>query len=167
LSKDELAALKVLRGRQDLVFMSADKGGATVVLDTDDYTAKASAILEDGPYERVKSDPGKRFRSKLVGILNPLFEGKVISKSLYTKLCPATFDAPYFFGLPKLHKEGVPLRPVIGMCGSLFAPLSHYLVSVLSPYTEIGDSYVEKSSDVLNRLKDVQDLEHLRFASLN
>ncbi len=55
LSKPLLRAAKTLRNCQDLTITSADKGGRTVVLRSDQYAEMCSAHLEDEAYEHVTS----------------------------------------------------------------------------------------------------------------
>ena len=47
LSKDDQAALKYFANRTDLVITKADKGGATVIMDVEDYIKKANTILSE------------------------------------------------------------------------------------------------------------------------
>ena len=52
----------------------------------------------------------------------------------FTKLLPVNASLPYFYGLPKLHKPGIPLRPIISGIGSVTHPLAKYLAGLLSPF---------------------------------
>ena len=40
---------------------------------------------------------------------------------------------PLLYGLPKVHKQAVPLRPIVSFVTSLTYQLSKFLVSVLVP----------------------------------
>ena len=39
-------------------------------------------------------------------------EGK-LDENTYRKIYPTGASAPKFYGLPKIHKENVPLRPIV------------------------------------------------------
>ena len=41
-----------------------------------------------------------------------------------------------FYGLPKIHKPGIPLRPIISCINAATYKVSRYLVSILSPLLE-------------------------------
>ena len=41
------------------------------------------------------------------------------------------------YGLPKIHKPGIPLRPILSMCHSAQHSLAKWLVDVLNPVLEI------------------------------
>jgi hypothetical protein len=52
---DDLSALRSLRTTADLTVILADKGNATVVLNTTDYNEKISALLRASTYRRLAS----------------------------------------------------------------------------------------------------------------
>ena len=66
LSPDERKALKSLRSMEDVIFLPADKGNSTVVLDRSSYEVKVASLINEGPYKELKSDLGQRFRSCLL-----------------------------------------------------------------------------------------------------
>lgn len=51
LDKDERTALKTLRMSDNITILPADKGNATVVMDTDQYKEKLKNLLEDPVYD--------------------------------------------------------------------------------------------------------------------
>ena len=53
----EREALGALRKNKDIIVLQADKGNATVVLDTVDYEKKAMAILDHPPFRQLQKDP--------------------------------------------------------------------------------------------------------------
>ena len=58
LSGLEWSALKVLKERQDIVTIRADKGNATIVLDKDKYESKIKTLLHDpSTYVELRSNP--------------------------------------------------------------------------------------------------------------
>ena len=72
--------------------------------------------------------------------------------------CPTHFQIPHIYGLPKTHKGGVPLRPIVSLRESLFAPISRHLADILAPYGRDGESFVSSSSDLISHLHDVHNL---------
>ena len=58
LSKAERTSLQKLRNRDDIIITKADKGGAVVILDVQDYIAEAERQLNDTTsYEKLGFDP--------------------------------------------------------------------------------------------------------------
>ena len=62
LKKDEIQAMDELRKREDLIFTKADKGGALVIMDVEDYVKEADRQLNDKKfYKKLPSDPTKMY----------------------------------------------------------------------------------------------------------
>jgi hypothetical protein len=53
----EKLALQTLRRNADLTVLPADKGNATVILNTSDYTEKVLVLLDDPAYKKLAKDP--------------------------------------------------------------------------------------------------------------
>ena len=141
----------------DVIFLPADKGNCTVVLDRSSYESKLQCLIQDGPYRMVKRDPGQRFRKRLSELLKPLLSDGVLDRSTFLYWCPTHFVSPHIYGLPKIHKDNCPLRPIVSMRGSLFAPLGGHLATVLAPYYKEAASYVENSLHVKKRVSEAME----------
>ncbi|UYV73894.1 hypothetical protein LAZ67_11001321 [Cordylochernes scorpioides] len=71
----------------------------------------------------------KDFRTSLLR----LKKSKNISPEEYTSFTSNLHSSAYIYGLPKIHKPEVPLRPIIAYHLSPAYPLAKYLSSFLSP----------------------------------
>ncbi len=70
LSKDEIKALQELRKDKEVKVLPADKGKATVVIDSKEYESKLNNLLKDEKvYEILKKDPTSMYKTRLVNIL--------------------------------------------------------------------------------------------------
>ena len=112
--------------------LPADKGCANVVMDTDTYHTEISPLIENGPYQLLNKDPTDRLTQKLSEKLLTLKRSGYLSEAIYNKIRPGHKQPPRIYGLPKIHKADVPLRP-ISSCVNTFAYLSAYLANILSP----------------------------------
>ena len=54
----------------------------------------------------------------------------------YYRLRFPVLQPPKLYGLPKLHKPNIPMRPIVSFCGSPTYQLSKYLTTVLQPLTD-------------------------------
>jgi hypothetical protein len=62
-----------------------------------------------------------------------------------------------FYLLPKVHKKGVPGRPVVSGCGTPTEKLSHWVDYHINPLVEKHvDSYIKDTSDFLRALPDIK-----------
>ena len=127
----EKEALKSLRQNEDIVIAKADKGNVTVVMNKEDYEKKAEEILHAAPFQALESDVDttKATEQKLNDTLKTLLEKKAISKPLYNHLrvSPGCSKPALFYGLPKIHKENVPLRPIVSHTGHALYNTAKYL----------------------------------------
>ena len=48
-------------------------------------------------------------------------------------MCRVNTRLPYFYGLPKIHKEQVPLHPIVSTIGSPTYTLAKHLATILLP----------------------------------
>ncbi|XP_046391246.1 uncharacterized protein LOC124159465 [Ischnura elegans] len=80
-----------------------------------------------------------------------------ISASEDTKnLIPQAPVPPRLYRLPKVHKEGVPLRPIVSAIGSPTYNLARHLTSLLSPFVGWCDHHVKNSTDFVKTLKTIR-----------
>ncbi|KAG8178608.1 hypothetical protein JTE90_014199 [Oedothorax gibbosus] len=63
---------------------------------------------------------------------------------------------PRLYGLPKIHKDGIPLRPIVSAIGSPTYLLSKHLANLLKPYIGLRDSYVRDSTHFVEKLKAIK-----------
>ena len=124
LSRELHQAVKSLREDKNIVILPADKGNATVVLNRVDYEAKMENLLKDSAYKEVTRNPTSRVEAKVSTALKECErKGHITGKKRLT-LAHQSSSSPQIYGLPKIHKEGTPLRPIVAAIGS---PTHHWL----------------------------------------
>ena len=156
LSAEERRAAHSLAKDQDIIILPADKGRCTVVLNKTDYDNKVRLLLNDSDtYEPLKRDPSSNFKKKVIGVLQQLEKGGFIDKSTYYSLYPGD-DIPAFYGLPKIHKEDIPLRPIVSSINSVTYNIAKYLTSVLSPLVGLSERNVLNSKDFIEKVQDIK-----------
>jgi len=69
ITKTESSALKTLKDNTNLTILPAEKGNATVVLNTSDYKQKISYILEDPAYRKLAKEPSDAIERKTTLLL--------------------------------------------------------------------------------------------------
>lgn len=165
LTSEENEALKRLREREDVIILPADKGKATVILDRAEYQRKLRSLLDDGPYRPAQRDPGPKLRRDLRSVLVRAVDEGRLTRAEHIRLCPTHFQTPHIFGLPKVHKAGLPLRPIVSLRDSVLAPISRVLAAVMKPFVHC-DSYIRDSEDLVQNLRS-RGLTGGEFASLD
>ena len=76
-----------------------------------------------------------------------------ISDSTYQMLYSSGL-CPRFYGLPKIHKPGIPLRPIVSFVNSPTCAISGYLAKILSPVVGNTDYTVKNSCKFTDFIRD-------------
>ncbi|XP_070548155.1 uncharacterized protein [Ptychodera flava] len=156
ISKDERIALQQLTNREDLTIKAADKGGGIVVMDTSWYIDKCKDHLQNQSfYKELDHDPTDLYICELENKVRKWEKNKWISRDIASKLIPKEPKPGHFYGLPKIHKENTPLRPIIPQCQALTSPLAAYVDHVLQPIVQSLPSYLK---DTTHHLIDSHDI---------
>jgi hypothetical protein len=134
LSDAKRRTLRSLRTNSVLTVIHADKGNRTVVLNTTYYNEKILALLRAPTYRRLAKDPTEAVEWKT----NLLLKKSLLPEVVIQQLRPQGSRPPRLYGLPKIHKEGVPLRPIVSTVGAPTYRLAQHLAGLLGAH--IGDS---------------------------
>ena len=146
----ERNSLKKLSLDEELIVLPADKGNCTVVLDVKDYNSKMLNLLEDvSTYQEVNYDPTAR-------VLRKVRQKTTEYKSAINKIniIPSCPQPPKLYGLPKVHKENIPLRPIVCQIDSPTYLLAKELAIRLKPLVNNCDSSVKNSQHFISMIKD-------------
>ena len=155
LSPEELKALKSLKSNKDIMICKADKGNSIVVLDKETYMSKSEEILKGKQFEPLKNESfHKKREEELNKYIYSLFEKGIIDQKLRYQLQSTCSSLPVFYGLPKVHKNGYPLRPIISTIGSYQYVLSKYLAKAIRDARPPASSFVKDSFDFVKRITD-------------
>ncbi|BHF60453.1 hypothetical protein SprV_0100341800 [Sparganum proliferum] len=156
LSKAERDALRELKADKDLVIVPADKGRSTVVLDRTDYLQKGKGLLEDRQfYAPCATNPVKVLTREINTTSVALENSGAITPTDRRMTRPQDTVLARFYGLPKVHKEGAPLRPIVSLKGTPTYGLTKWLFRRLKFLTAESDTTVSSSAQFLEKLKGV------------
>ena len=133
ITHEEKKALQELRTDRTIKILLADKAKTMVILNTADYELKLKTILSNrAMYEVLKKDPTLRYKNKMLKILRTWKREGAISATVCDKIYLTSEEVPKFYGLPKIHKKGTPLRPIVSSLGSIMHPAAKYLAFIIN-----------------------------------
>ena len=164
-TKEERSAIRDLSNDDSIMILPADKGRVTVVMDKTEYTNKCNALLSDiKTYKKLKLDPTSKYKKEIVSALKGLKDRKIITTDLHRNLYPTVDQPPRFYGLPKVHKAGTPLRPIVSSIGTITYNCAQYLAKVLSPLVGNTIHHVKNSTEFAAFVRDIklEDDEEIR-----
>jgi len=74
-----------------------------------------------------------------------LLKKSTLTEETRRQLCPAGSRPPRMYGLPKIHKEGIPLRPIVSNIGAPTYQLAKHLSGLLRQLTGKSAHHVKNS----------------------
>ncbi|XP_047998166.1 uncharacterized protein LOC125235611 [Leguminivora glycinivorella] len=152
---EERIALRNLKNNEDILVLKADKGNATVVMDTAAYDGKIRHLLDDDlVYKPVSYNPTARVTRRIRAVIRDCRE--IFEEDVFNRLYkPKIVLPPKLYGLPKVHKTNVPLRPIVSQISSPTYDLAKHVGSVLQPLVGGTSSFVKDSRHFIDILKEV------------
>ena len=81
--------------------------------------------------------------------------------------CAPNSHPPQLYGLPKIHKMGIPLRPIVSSIGSATYRLVRELARILTPLKGQCSSYIRNSSHFVERIRKENIQESDLMVSFN
>ena len=151
LDTDHLKALNGLKKRHDIIITRPDKGNGVVVLDRSDYLEKMEMILSDTTkFQRIGDAEGNDNTLKqeraLQAFLLREWKAKHITRDTYDRIRPVGSTRPRMYGLPKLHKPGAPLRPILSMVNAPQHEMAKWLAETLKPVFDKYSNHTVKDT---------------------
>ena len=130
-NKQERRALSQLSKDKDRVILTVDKGVAMVVSDKKDYISKAQELLAQLSYKETPRDPTNKIKAQLITKLRRIKKERNLDEGKYKVMYPTGCVLPKFYGLPKIHKTGNPLGPIVSSRGSVTYGVAKVLSKVI------------------------------------
>jgi hypothetical protein len=144
-------ALKSLNNNRNLVVLKVDKGGAVVIMNKDNYIGKMLDHLNsNGSYKKLN----KNLLNNIAREVSNAIKLSYINDDDKKKFLVSFHSTPRIYGLPKIHKEGAPLRPILNTINNPTYQLAKYLAHKLKPLVDNTSSFVKDSSFFVNKIKN-------------
>ena len=156
MSKEELKAMKELKMDTNRLILTVDKGVALVVIDKEEYIKKVEDLLEDNTYKKIAVDPTPKQKNKLISILRNIKAEGGLKEEVYKRLYPTGAGSPKFYGLPKIHKACIPLRPIISSIGTVTYNTAKELARILKPLVGLSNHHIQNTMDFVEQIKEVK-----------
>ena len=156
ISKEEFKALRELKKDNNRLILTADKEVALVVMEKADYIKKAEDLLKEDTYKRIPEDRTVKQKNKLINILKYIKTEGGLNEESYRRLYPTGAGSPKFYGLPKIHKPGIPLRPIISSIGTVTYNTAKELAKILKALVGLSKHHVHNTRDFVEQLKEIR-----------
>ena len=161
-SRNDVKSLKDFASDNTIIVTRPDKGKGVVILDRSEYVCKLTNLLSDRSKFVCIKEPIHKLLLKVEGkvnrLLSKLKESSCITENKYNDLYASGTNPGILYGLPKVHKAMVPLRPIFSACKTPTFKLAKYLVPILAPFTE-------NEFTVKNSYQFADDMKNMRLES--
>ena len=151
-----------LRKNHNIIIKPTDKNLGPAAMDTTEYIKQTlQEHLLTNTYKQLSEMEAKNRMIHLKEILKNLVatHSKSLSKpelTYFQRSLQSFHRLPIFYGLPKVHKNPVTLRPVVSTSGSLLAIFSTWLDYKMKELLPLVQSYVKNSFNTITELKNLQ-----------
>ncbi|XP_042892604.1 uncharacterized protein LOC122266795 [Penaeus japonicus] len=145
-----------------------DKGRGVVILNKDEYLNKLKTIVNDtSKFKPIMYDTAT-YLLKLEDKLNRLLRSirTSIGETTYNLLTKCGSKPGFLYGLPKIHKVGQPLRPIISAIGTFNYNVAKFLVKIITPLTT-NEYTIENSFSFIKEISDFKPLRPVTMASFD
>ena len=147
-------ALTELKQDQSRVVLTVDKGVAMVIMDQQDYTNKEQTLLQEtNTYKVLPKDPTSYLKNKLITLLKDIKQTGGLSTQKYKQLYLTSAVPPKFYGLPKIHKTGTPLRPIVSSRGSITYGVAKELSHIIKPLVGQSPHHLQNTQHFIQQLQ--------------
>ena len=153
-----------------LLAVPFDKGIGICLMKLDVYNNKLDNIIKLPQFSKLlpkrknEKHPVLKEEERITSLLKTMKNNNKISESLYAKMKPIGSQPPRLYGLAKIHKPDVPVRPVLSMPGSAYYKIAVQVAEWLSVVKECNINCSSKTiSDSLSDLNLQGDEELVSF----
>ena len=168
-NKNDIKTLQNLSRDKSIVICRPDKGRGIVLLDKTEYINKMNTILEaPDKFQLIDSDNWLvhtlRQEDKVNRVINKFKREGIIPESLAHTLTVSGTNPGTMYGLPKVHKQNYPLRPILSANNTPTYNLAKFLVPLLNPYTTNNYS-LKNSFDFVDTICNIPNANRYTMCS--
>jgi hypothetical protein len=144
----------------DLLISKADKGNCTVILNKVDYIEKVGNVLNDEKFVEISRDPTNKYNDEVIKLIKD--SPSIFSKFDLFRLKQMNPQCPRLYGLPKVHKDSMPCRPVVSFYTAPTYKLAKHANNLFYSMLKFNPPYTVKNS-----LELIDKIQHTKVNSNN
>jgi len=152
-ANNELKATKSLK-EKDVVYLKADKSNNVVVLNKCDYENRVRALINECKYKEIKKSPLKTMIREANSLRQKI--KTVFSERTSRSLIVSNPTLSKLYALPKTHKPGNKMRPIVSNINAPTYKIAKWLVKELKEVPNIKSMSVKNSFEFVDKIKDLR-----------
>ena len=157
LTRQEKKDLSDLREDTRIVVEPSDKSKGFVLMSRENYVNKVAEMLRN-PEDYEQCERKVEELDKQASLTLRKITGGKLPAALSEAILPSNSRVSQFYGLPKDHKPGLPLRPVVSTCESPFSNISLLLERILNQLLEFVPAHMSSTEECIDELRSLGPL---------
>jgi len=113
-----------------------------------------SLLSDTNKFKKIDSDNNLKHLNHSQGLLLRLRNKEALSQEVYKRIRPTLTTIPTLYGLPKVHKDYNPMRPILSSISSYNHECADWLSEILTPLRHHQSSV----KDTLDFLQNISNL---------
>ena len=159
-----LAKVQTTLRDEQLVLSKSDKGTTTVIMSRTDYEEKVREFLNEDDFKLLDEDPTPQFQKKVKTNIEDC-KGIFCQNVSYSVMNPVP---PRLYGLPKIHKPNIPIRPVVSYINAPCYLMSKHLNSEFRKLTSFKPKHsLLNSSDLISKIQNTHIPHNAKLVSFD
>lgn len=149
-----LKKIKTKIDENSLIITKADKGNTLVIMNQTDYNKKVLDFINKNKIDKLTKDPTTSYTKEINKAISN--SKHLLSDNDIRYLKPINPHAPLLKGLPKLHKDDKPIRPLVNYTSAPAYKLAKKLERVIKKEVKLENSHSLKNSlELIEKVKNV------------
>jgi hypothetical protein len=125
-----------------------------VILGKKDYDERMYDLINNGPYKLLSRNPLSKMKTNTTEVIKSVSEN--FGFKYKWSIIMSNPSVPKVYGLPKIHKIGNKMRPIVSNVSAPSYKLSKWLLSELNKFPKIEGMYVKNSFQLVKKLEKVE-----------
>jgi hypothetical protein len=166
---NEIKVLRNIKSKivdNNLYVTKADKGNTLVIMNLTDYNTKVTEFINKNNIQKLTKDPTTAYTKEINKAISN--SKHLLSESEIRHLKPINPHAPTLKGLPKLHKEDKPIRPLVNYMPAPAYRLAKKLERIIKTEVRLENNHSLKNSlHLIENIKNINVDQRHTLASLD
>lgn len=150
---------------KNVFYLKADKSNAIVIIDKNEYFERVDNMLKTGPYKVCEKTPLAKYVSNVNTTIKECTT--IIDCNTRKHLHVSNPIIPRLYCLPKIHKPGNSMRPIVSSINNPTYLLSKFLVQKLQTLNSFPTFSIKNRSEFLESIKNTKVYNHEYLVSFD
>ena len=146
--------------------MKADKGNTVVIINNEEYKQKTYEFINNNDIKELEQDPTFTYKTEINQAINSSIN--LLDDSTRRRAKQINPQAPQFNGLPKIHKQDIPIRPVINFKTSPGYKTAKILERIIKNNINLNNNHsVKNNIAFIDKTKNIDISNNYKLASFD